>query len=258
MKAKSRRRLLISSIAMLLVAMLALGTATFAWFTTSTSATASKINVQTIKASELEVATEKYNDWGTTVEYNNTNNILLPASSANGTNWFTATADAKTSFAASSYQAIATDKQKYLFENELNIRNAGGAAVNDVTITFTIGEQAATTGKYYVRVAVVPITAHGAAVTEANFKEAIYDLDGVAYNAVSGVTTAATSITPKTTYRVNVGNMAGKTAEGTMTEKNYKVLVWFEGQDVDCFDANAGNSLPDITFAVSGTTASQV
>ena len=33
MKAKSRRRLLISSIAMLLVAMLALGTATFAWFT---------------------------------------------------------------------------------------------------------------------------------------------------------------------------------------------------------------------------------
>ena len=40
---KSRKRLLISSIAMLLVAMLALGTATFAWFTQNTTATASGI-----------------------------------------------------------------------------------------------------------------------------------------------------------------------------------------------------------------------
>lgn len=37
MKTTSRKRLLISSVAMLLVAMLALGTATFAWFTTSTN-----------------------------------------------------------------------------------------------------------------------------------------------------------------------------------------------------------------------------
>ena len=40
MKTSSKRRVLISSVAMLLVAMLALGTATYAWFTVDTKATA--------------------------------------------------------------------------------------------------------------------------------------------------------------------------------------------------------------------------
>ena len=56
MKTTSRKRLLISSVAMLLVAMLALGTATFAWFTQSTTATANGINVKTIKSSELVIS----------------------------------------------------------------------------------------------------------------------------------------------------------------------------------------------------------
>ena len=54
MKTKSRKRLLISSVAMLLVAMLALGTATFAWFTQNTSATANEFSAKTVKASELK------------------------------------------------------------------------------------------------------------------------------------------------------------------------------------------------------------
>ena len=53
MKTTSRKRLLISSVAMLLVAMLALGTATFAWFSTSTTAKANNLKVQTIQSSNL-------------------------------------------------------------------------------------------------------------------------------------------------------------------------------------------------------------
>ena len=53
MKAKSRRRLLISSVAMLLVAMLALGTATFAWFTNSTTAYAKNAKVTVASPSGL-------------------------------------------------------------------------------------------------------------------------------------------------------------------------------------------------------------
>lgn len=44
---------------MLLVAMLALGTATFAWFTTSTSTKADGINVTTVKSSDLKIS--RYN-----------------------------------------------------------------------------------------------------------------------------------------------------------------------------------------------------
>ena len=53
MKTKSRKRLLISSVAMLLVAMLALGTATFAWFTTSTNPYADNFSAKTTKQSTL-------------------------------------------------------------------------------------------------------------------------------------------------------------------------------------------------------------
>ena len=53
MKTASRKKLLVSSVAMLLVAMLALGTATFAWFSTSTTAKANNLTVQTIQTSNL-------------------------------------------------------------------------------------------------------------------------------------------------------------------------------------------------------------
>ena len=53
MKTTSRKRLLISSVAMLLVAMLALGTATFAWFTQNTSATANEFSAKTVKHQNL-------------------------------------------------------------------------------------------------------------------------------------------------------------------------------------------------------------
>lgn len=53
MKTKSRKRLLISSVAMLLVAMLALGTATFAWFTQNTSATANEFSAKLLRHQNL-------------------------------------------------------------------------------------------------------------------------------------------------------------------------------------------------------------
>lgn len=57
MKAKSRKRLLISSVAMLLVAMLALGTATFAWFTSNPNATASGLSMKATASKGLVIQT---------------------------------------------------------------------------------------------------------------------------------------------------------------------------------------------------------
>ncbi len=56
MKAKTRRSLLISSVAMLLVAMLSLGTATYAWFTNTTTATAENAQVTVAAPSGLVIA----------------------------------------------------------------------------------------------------------------------------------------------------------------------------------------------------------
>lgn len=260
---KFRRRALISSVAMLLVALVALGSATFAWFTSSTTATASGINVKTTQASDLQISKSDM-AWGSSVSYGTTQQTFEPCSTVNGTNWFSGEGTSRTDGTQKSGQdwgvISPANASGYYFTEMLNVRNNGTAPVTGVTYSFSIGEVPASSGKNYLRVAVAEVTAADdtaaktTAPTAAQFQAGVYDLDGVAYNGVSAVDTATTQITPKTTYTVNIGRLEGKTASATDT-KYYRIYVWFEGQDAECTDANAGNSLPSITFTVSGTTA---
>ena len=257
---KFRKRALLSSVAMLLVALVALGSATFAWFTSSTTATAQGINVQTTQASELQISKTDLH-WDTGVNYA-TNAVFEPASSANGANWFTAEAGARDNFAkktGTNFVALtAQNKSGYVFEETLNVKNNGSAPIDNVTITWSFGERPASSGNNYLRIALVPVTPSGDSFTTetltaatpaaADFKAGVFDADGVAYDAVDSTSTAATSITPKTTYSVSVGKLTSQQI------KYYKLYVWFEGQDEQCADVNAGNSLPSIKFSVTGST----
>lgn len=257
MKTTSRKRLLISSVAMLLVAMLALGTATFAWFTSSTTATASNINVKTIKSSELQIS-KSDRVWGTTVDYATANKVLLPASTVDGKAWFTANAETRNSYKKAdnvdfSPAAYTADSNTYFFTEELNVRNNGAADVNNAKIEITFP-----TSAEYARVAVQEVTSEGTVVGE--FKTSVYDNAGVAYDAVKNATTTE-KITPSTDYTVSIGDLKGKDSLGgsatTGEAKYYKVFVWFEGQDVDCNDTTAGQAVPNVTFTVTGDTATQ-
>lgn len=257
MKANSRRRVLISSLAMLLVAIVALGTATYAWFTSSTTAIAKGLNVKTAQASELQIS-DFTKGWGTEVNYGITNKVLLPTSSANGANWWKATAASKTEFAANDDGFSAADapafdnaaSSSYVYKDQLNVRNNGDATVENVKIEWTIPNF---DGANYLRVALVPAT--DAAGTEAtgSFAANVYDKDGVLYKAVSGATTTA-DITPKTSCSVLVGG-DGELAKGETYY--YNLYVWFEGQDQQCIDSNAGQIISDIAFTVSGDTVAQ-
>ncbi|MBQ7810437.1 MAG: hypothetical protein IJ346_05680 [Clostridia bacterium] len=270
MKANSRRRVLISSMAMLLVALVALSTATYAWFTSSTQATAKRLSVQTIKSSTLEVATndQKY---GTEVFYmaDKAVTTLLPTSSSNGVNWYSATAAANNAHTAKDGFTQLQDTETYVYINELNIRNAGDADVTNVKVKFSIPEVG--NGKY-ARVALVPIEAAGTTLTdEHDFAGNVYSVGGEAYDAVSGTAlTDVVSIDPEdATGQVTVDVTTGaeklakavKDSEGNITScgtKHYKVLVWFEGQDTQCHDQFAGNTVPNIQFTVTADVASQV
>ena len=277
MKAKSRRRLLLSSVAMLLVAMLALGTATFAWFTTSSSAQANNINVKTIKASELKLQSME-TDWTDTLDYGFTSQVLKPASSGNGVNWYKAEAAAKTGFAANtdtigsagSYDKASKGINGYVFMDQLNIANFGGADVNNVKIQFSLSETPATSGSAakYVRLAIVEASASGYGTTSLPALSGTFGATGTVYAAgadtadafIPGTgdavtTTAIAAASAASTVTVNVGNLAGKTGSATMGgAKYYNIYVWFEGQDEDCKDANAGAELPNFTFSVTGDT----
>ena len=250
MKTTSRKRLLISSVAMLLVAMLALGTATFAWFTSNTTATADGIAVKTAKTSTLEISKTGHN-WGTYVNYNHSK-TMFPASTATGTSFFKAIAEKSSESTLKSGSITPASGDVYYFADQLNVRNNGDGKVKRVTIeisNFT---------NRYGRIAIVPANEAGEITYPEgkSFKDYVYDTDGESYTGLGSTTGAGNvEITADSSMTVTVGDL----------DKNgvqyYNLYVWFEGQDEQCIDDQAGQNLDDIatdpknklTFTVTGT-----
>lgn len=271
MKTSSRKRLLVSSVAMLLVAMLALGTATFAWFTTDTTTQATGIAVETSKKSLLLVSS-RTSDWVDNLNYNfgtdTAKKLLQPASSYDGTNWYKAQATNGLSGAATNGEKITgvgtAAAEGNVFCNMLNVKNTGAEDATHVTISATISETAVTTGKNYLRVALVPSNctkddARGTATvaSAADFRANIYSAgsDGAKPVEYVGNSTADTSgaIKAADTAVSTQGNSIALDI-GTLTQnqaKYYMLIVWFEGQDEDCQDSYAGNDMPNITFTIT-------
>lgn len=252
MKTNSRKRVLVSSVAMLLVAMLALGTATYAWFTSNTTATANGLNVKTSKTSTLEISKSDH-IWGTNVNYSHTQS-MYPASTANGTAFFKTVAAAKTAFDRDETQPIqSATGDTYVFAEQLNVKNSGEGTVKSISITinnFTCK---------YGRIALVPATSEGAiSYPEGkSFVDYVYDTDGEAYNALKDTAGTPESITPDNSMTIDVPDL------GTNEAAYYNLYVWFEGQDKQCFDTNAGQNLgamdgntSKFSFTVTGTPVS--
>lgn len=269
MKTTSRKRLLISSVAMLLVAMLALGTATFAWFTTDTTTQATGINVKTSKKSLLLVSSRD-SEWKENLNYS-FDKFLQPASSYDGAHWYKAQATSGLSGAAKDGEKITgvgtADAEGYVFCNMLNVMNTGAELAKGVTITATIKETPVEDGKNYLRVALVPSTCKeykdrdtATVVSGEKFRENIYSAvaDDAAYpveyvgksvDDAKGAIKAADSVvsTQGNKISVDVGDLPHNHA------KYYMLIVWFEGQDEDCQDAFAGNEMPNIDFTIAAT-----
>lgn len=252
MKTNSRKRLLVSSVAMLLVAMLALGTATYAWFTSNTTATANGLNVKTSKTSTLEISKSDH-EWGTKVNYSHTQS-MYPASTANGTAFFKTVAAAKTAFDRDETQPIqSATGDTYVFAEQLNVKNSGEGTVREIAITinnFTCK---------YGRIALVPATEEGViSYPEGKeFKDYVYDTDGETYNALKDTAGTPESITADNSMTIGVPDL------GTNEAAYYNLYVWFEGQDKQCFDTNAGQNLgamdgntSTFSFTVTGTPVS--
>lgn len=271
MKTKStRKRLLVSSVAMLLVAMLALGTATYAWFTTDSTTKAQGINVKTTKKSTLVVSSVD-SEWKDNLDYN-FNEELKPASSNDGVNWYKAVADSITSYAATSGEKISNptvSTNGNVFINMLNVKNEGAEAATDVHIKATLTENM-TNGAKYVRVALVPAkvksgetyvdvtdTTRSQATVEkaSDFTSNIYgegsanlvDHVGADKTTAKGAIAAdkTATVAKGKTIDVKIGKLDPNAA------KYYMLMVWFEGQSVDCKDANAGNSVDNLTFKIT-------
>jgi flagellar basal body-associated protein FliL len=252
-----KKRALLSSIAMLLVATVAVGSATFAWFSSNNTATGNGINVKTAKQSNLLIKNST-GDWRTLVDYNVDDKVLLPASSVlvNDTGaapWYTAKAPDYNTEGAKEISQITSNAAAYYFADELNIKNDGEVTVNDVTVTVGWGTDSTTS---YIRAALVPMNADGSAIDTTKTPIIFSDTAKETYSALigtasaDGAATEVASVTTNDGVTFNVGSMA----KGA--EVYYNLYVWFEGQDADCLDSTAGAEINDISFTVTGTPAS--
>lgn len=259
---KFRKRVLLSSVAMLLVALVALGSATFAWFTQNTTATADNIYAKTVKASTLLIS-KADKDWKTAVSYtqgsSTSSQIMFPASSGNGTAWFEATSDDESTgvLKTGTVKSVtpAGTNAKFVYSEMLNVKNGGDAGSPDIS-NITIQWSWPTGTAQYARIALVECNAEGTTFT-GTFANSVYAQNTTQYAGITSVsgsgtsqTTTTANITPKSTTSVSVGTLAAGAA------KYYKLFVWFEGQDAACIDSNAGQTFEGLEFTVTGTPGS--
>lgn len=91
MNSKAIKRQLLAAIAMVLVAALALGSSTYAWFVASGSVTAEGMTVNALSEGGLAISFGRQ-AWGITATASDADKSLTPASTANLTNWYHAMA----------------------------------------------------------------------------------------------------------------------------------------------------------------------
>lgn len=249
MKQTSRKKVLLSSVAMMMVATVSLGSATFAWFSTNTTATANDILVQTTQASNLLIrkgtgGTAASTDWANSITFDTAATTLEPVSTDDLTNWFTALAPSfnATGIKAGSVKDVSSTKTGYVVEKEFQLYYKGEAEAADMDVTYTIGVDAKETGDDdYLRVAIYDVTGLNTVCIYGNAA------DGYAVTAEDGTLAESTNVTT-----VEALGDLGTFEPGNI--KTYRAVVWYEGTDPHCID-NAAQTLNDITLTFNKKTA---
>ncbi len=264
MKANSRRIVLISSLAMLLVALVALSTATFAWFTNSTQATANGINVTANAAKGLQISTDG-TTWGTNqtwaaVDSDTISPLSVPYSvgSAMPTSYYAEKAGVDGAWS----QTNVDNGIEYKFaEKSIGLPTAyvnSDAYYLSYKVDAKVTGLAETDNSTYALSATVAYTGTGTDPLKDVIRVAIADNEGKVYGVYGDdAVKAITSTTP------SVATTASPVAAGAIecgtvsrTARTLTVFIWIEGQDTECVDSvmNLEGSYK-ITFSAPGIAA---
>lgn len=243
MKQTSRKKVLVSSVAMMMVATVSLGSATFAWFSNKTSATAQGLQASTTQASNLLLSkTGNENDWHSTIDYDMGSTVLEPVTTKDFTSWKYATADGFDAAIANSegLKTIeSTQLNGYVAVKDLYIKSSTETMNVNWAMTLTETDNA---DADFFRVAVQKVTddAPGSFVYGnnkddfSNAPESYTDKASTTYNSIVTTDTKSGSLGELT---------AGK-------EYHYRVYLYYEGTDKNCIDTNAVNTC-NVSFTFS-------
>ena len=133
------RKAAISTICMLVVAIMSLTGATYAWFSSATSAEIKGFQMEIGAAGTglqiAEVTADGTLDWGNTIDFEASLSEVQPSSTIDGVNFYTATVDANSTNTIVGTQLVA-DASEVAIIKQFRIRNTGSN-----TVTATIGTQ---------------------------------------------------------------------------------------------------------------------
>lgn len=261
MNSKAIKRQLLAAIAMVLVAAIALGSSTYAWFVQSNTVTAEGMKVQAQAEGGIEISNSEGKNWASTAAATITNTTgLYPTSTQNTSVWYHAKAAAANAKDAKngSYEQLSLDetgkctaagdfqnKQFYLVNKFLIHATSGTSAkdlvIDKVTVTADATKTAALDKS--LRVAV-----------KAGSTTYIYSPNGgdTSYS-VWGGTALDASVT------ANDGTTAVKTSVSTISSANateVSIYVWYEGEDTNHFSNNLATTVDTLSVTVqfSATT----
>ena len=298
MKAKSRKRLLISSTSMLLVSALALGTATFAWFTNNKKVTAEGMQVTAAAAKGLQITGVNGTptdgvadtDWGASYTFHELGTTLLNAVSVpystNSSTYNVIPANTFYPSGVSNTGILKSDNASNFsgwqtntaYPSKSNTKGTEASAKNGYFAAYQVGVRMTEVDADYANGSTARPsvqTIHGkitmnATTADKNALEymrvAVLSERTDVNNAISGegIQTVMAKAADTTAVASLTGENANLAAEKEKVEgetetvgtdevityewtfnglqrtapKYFTILVWFEGQDPECVDAN--------------------
>ena len=273
---------LIPAIVMLIVSAVVLSTASYAWFSTTTTASADGMSVTAEAPSSVLIReTDEYGDtedeFGASITFSLTEAVVLtPASSVNGVDFFVPTksedAQGGMAYDAQIVKAENSTNTNYYYDFYVEIKNGGSNAIDLVLSDLQITGPAI---KDAVRVAILEMTTdegtgdvsyvqigtntpYAGYNNTANLGYVRYPTAQDTYAASAGplFDTSAkngqtTVLSNNTTVIKNLGaEPAADSGDEDTSTVNLVIRVWIEGQSSVCVSKNA-NAATDVQIALS-------
>lgn len=235
-----RKSSLISSVALLLVAIVALSGATFAWFSSKGTATATGIQATTKQGSNLVISDKQTEGWTQSLALG-IKKDLTPVTTDDLSTWKTANADSFNAQVPGSKGYVDASVDDYICQR-IYVMFDAASGTKDVTAKLTATAAEGTTTNFY-RVAVAPVA--GTTGEEGNGLSNTTTFTAPYFYSVSEA-----NHRDGATYGNYKASTVAEVALGTLNAKAvyaYDVYVWFEGEDVDCIDSYSTN---DVTLQI--------
>jgi len=261
---KTLRKAMISTIAMLVVAVMSLTGVTYAWFTQGTEAKVEGMQMS-VQAADggIQVSKDGVN-WANlitlTAEDGNIREGVMPVSTVNAENFFKATIDRTNDKKITTAALTPEEYEANIWEEEIWIRNTGSTE-----ITVNLGDTAfvskdARNVNQAAKLAVFKITEEEDEETQETSEslELLYIFSDEIYKGVNVASEtsfeyassgSATQISKPAKLQTSAGDCtitipAGEVNDAGVLEAivKIKIVVWVEGQDAQCVNQNAASS----------------